>query len=201
MRKIGRSLHGIYSRNLKSVDKELIDKTVQLKRNQLENGLRSRDDYQFGLLVDDLIANAHDIDPEFSEPGGANDSRIPQMYNYLDRYRRIELGKRLYKAATDAQKSAAQIIVHIQKPIERAFIYVYTSIDRKARKEYLQALVAGAQIKYSIVKVTAVATEPVGTGGRSYDFYNTEEMIMAGGAEIPDEFMAGLPDMGDERLV
>jgi len=201
MKKIGNSLHGIYSRNLKSTKKEIIDRTVQLKKIQMEHGLRRREDYKFSLLIDDIIGCAHDIDTEFTESTRKNDSRIPQIYGNLDRYRRIELGKRLYTAAIAAQKSIVEIIVHIQKPIERVFVYVYTSIDRKARKKYLEALVAISQIKYSLVKVTAVATEPVGMGGRSYDFFSTDEMLVERNIDIPKDVLETLPDIGDQRLI
>ncbi len=201
LRKVGQSLSAIYHRHLSAKKEEIVDKTVRLVKDQTENGLRSNSDYKFSLLIDDMIARAHDIDPKFSEPGSGKDGKIPQIYGYLDRRRRIELGKKLYSAAVAARKSAAEIIVHYQRSIERVFIYVFSKVDREMRRGYLEALVAAAQIKYSVRKVIAVATEPVGMGGRSYDFYNTEDIITPSGTKLPDEGVPGLPELGDERLI
>ena len=67
--------------------------------------------------------------------------------------------------------------------------------NRKERKDLLKAISAAAQKKYSNEKVLAVATEPLGTGGRSYDFFYTDHYLFKKDVEIPKYVMDLLPDV------
>ncbi len=183
-------LHGLTAEKRK--------KTIETEVYKLKNRIKERHDYVFSTLIDDMIARAHDLDQEIYGKGGQNiklSHKIAETYGYLTRERRIEIGKRLYGAADKARKGFGKITVHVQKPIQQTFIYLFTPKNRKERKDLLKPISVAAQKKYSNEKVLAVATEPLGTGGRSYDFFYVDHNLLREGVEIPECVMDLLPDV------
>jgi len=198
MGQIGEMLPSLLGGSLAKVSEEVRQRTLRLKIEQFNSRIKDREDYRFSLLVDDIIARAHDIDPELVEDldyAKQLAHQIGQAYGFLDRQRRIAIGKRLLDAAVAAQAVAVRIIAHIQRPIGQVYLYVYTNADRKKRREYLNALSALAQAKYGYARVLAVATEPAGTGGRSYDLIFLTERELAEGIEVQEEIADQLPDV------
>jgi hypothetical protein len=196
MRKIAAALPTLMQENLSKLPQEVMERTLRIRRELLTAQVKIRKDYVFSLLVDDIIARAHDLDPNWVDDIDVA-KRIAhivgQTYGFLDRERRIAIGKRLLEAAISAQNVAAETIAHIQKPIGQIFLYLFTGMDRKARREYLYAISVAAQVKYKYSRVLAVATEPVGTGGRSYDFIHLGESQLKEGATLPREILERLP--------
>jgi len=173
-------------------------KTIETAVYKLKNRIKERSDYIFSFLIDDMIARAHDLDQEIYVKDEKNirfSHKIAEAYGYLTRERRIEIGKRLFRAADRARKGFGEIIAHVQKPIQQTYIYLFTMKNRKERKDLLKAISAAAQKKYSNEKVLAVATEPQGTGGRSYDFFYTDHYLFKKDVEILKYVMDLLPDV------
>jgi len=173
-------------------------KTIETVVYKLKNRIKERNDYGYSVLIDDMIARAHDIDQKVYGKTKENirfSHKIAEIYGYLTRERRIEIGKRLYRAADKAGKGFDEIIVHIQKPIQQTYIYLFTLENRKERKKLLKAFSAAAQKKYSNEKVLAVATEPLGTGGRSYDFFYIDYKLVKEDVVSPENIMDILPNV------
>jgi len=174
------------------------EKTIEIEVYKLKNRIKERSDYIYSVLIDDMIAKAHDLDQKIYGKDEKNirfSHKIAEAYGYLTRERRIEMGKRLLRAADKARKGFGEIRVHVQKPIKQTYIYFFTLQNRKKRKDLLKAISAAAQKKYSNEKVLAVATEPLGTGGRSYDFVYIDHYLLKEDVEIPEYVMDLLPDV------
>ena len=198
MRQIADLLPRLMESSLAQVSVEVRERTLRLIKGPFCSRMKDRADYKFSLLIDDIIARAHDIDPETVDDFNSAKHLshiLGQTYGYLDRERRIAIGKKMLDAAVDAQTHEPRIVAHIQRPIGQTYLYIYTKTDRKTRREYLHAMSALAQVKYGYQRVIAVATEPVGLGGRSYDFIFLEKKEIPEGTVIPDEVFNQLPDL------
>jgi len=172
--------------------------TIETAVYKLTNRIKERSDYIYSVLIDDMIARAHDLDQEIyvkDEKNIRSSHKIAEAYGYLTRERRIEIGKRLLRKADKARKGFGEIFVHVQKPIQQTYIYFFTLKNRKERKKLLKAFSAAAQKKYSNEKVLAVATEPFGTGGRSYDFFYIDHYLLTEDVEIPEYIIDFLPNV------
>ena len=197
MIRIGESLPKLLQRSLSSAAPDVRERTLRLQRQNLVTRIKDRTDYKFSVLVDDIIARANDVDPDLVEDlGKARDLAhvVGQTYGFLDRERRIAIGKWMLDAAVSARSQENRIIVHIRRPIGQIFIYLFTKADRKLRREYLYAISSVAQEKYKFNKVMAMATEPADTGGRSYDFVHLKERRFREGVDIPTDIIDQLPD-------
>lgn len=173
-------------------------KTIEIAVYKLKTRIKERSDYIYSVLIDDMIARAHEIDQKIYGKDKENirfSHKIAEAYGYLTRERRIEMGKRLYRAANEARKGLGKIVAHIQKPIRQTYLYLFTLENRKERRKLLKAISVAAQKKYTNEKVLAVATEPLGTGGRSYDFYYIDYYLLEDDVEIPEYVMNLLPDV------
>ncbi len=183
-------------RSIETFDKGYIKGFTWISR--LFNGDVNRDqNYQFGLLVDDIISNLQDLDPNFSGPmneASANSLRIAEQLGWLDRKRRIELGKLLNKFAIAASDGNYRILPYMRPTLGILFLFLFSKERRKKRRELLEIFVSVAQIKYKVKRVIGIATEPVGNG-RSYDLILAEEMILKPDVIIPSELLAELPNL------
>ncbi len=196
MRQIADLLPRLMESSLAQVPEEVRERTLRLHKEHFYSRMKDRADYKFSLLIDDIIARAHDVDPETVDDFDSAKHLshvLGQTYGYLDRERRIAIGKKLLDAAVAARTLEPRTVTHIQRPIGQTYLYVYTKADRKTRREYLHAMSALAQVKYGYPRVIAVATESVGLGGRSYDFIYLNERELPEGTVIPDEVKNQLP--------
>jgi len=198
MGRIAEMLPILLGPSLARVPDDVRERTLRVRREHLLSPIKEREDYKFGLLVDDIVAHAHDVDPNLVkdlESAKRLAHQVGEIYGYLDRERRISIGKKLLEAAIAARSVEARVVAHIQRSIRQVFLYLFTRADRKGRRDYLHAISAMAQLKYGSDKVVSVATEPVGTGGRSYDFICLSEKELPEGTVFPADVSSQLPDL------
>jgi hypothetical protein len=154
--------------------------------------LLSSPDWRYGLAIDDMIARAHDVDPDlpWNSPDQLGSLRISEFLGWLTRRRRIALGKKIISQCEDAGKdSEDRWFTHFQKSRGTVAVYVATTMNRPHRVKLLQILGTYAQWKYRANQAFGVATEPIGAG-RSYDFMLTQ-------GSIPPEIIENLRSMDD----
>ena len=173
------------------------ENTIKIFSEKLKGEITSDSDFKYSLLVDDIISRAHDID--ISVFGDSEDvkicaHKIATCLGYLTRERRVVIGKKILEFADKARDGSIQKFVHLQKPIKQIYIYIFTSMNRKVRGQYFEALCAAAQVKYGYNKVLGIITEPIGSG-RSYDFVFLEERRFPPSVQVPDEILKQLPDL------
>ncbi|MHB0897237.1 MAG: hypothetical protein ACYC1A_06785 [Spirochaetales bacterium] len=184
----------------KNISQEKSQKTIDIIKSSLTGDILSRSDFQYGLLVDDMIARAHDLDECYKNIEDKNKAlKIAECLGCLTRDRRIAIGKKLYEKAIQAKETGLEIFVHLQRPIRQLYIYIYTNKDRASRKELGEMLTSIAQYKYDNINVITIITEPIGLG-RSYDYILTEERLYKEGIIIPEEILKILPELNGELI-
>jgi len=152
---------------------ELLDKAVEMFGEKASGRLQLDKDWKYGLLIDDLIAHAHDLDPNLAWNENTTHEaglRVASFLGWLTRDRRIKLGKLAFKHAELARDGKVYHFHHHHPSRGTCFVYVASPVSRADRVKYLQFLVNYAQMVYGCKKSLGVATEPTGGGGRSYDF-------------------------------
>lgn len=170
-------------------------KSLQGYRRMLSGSILESADLKYGVLIDDMIAHCHDVDPAFSVRRDSLETlRISQCLGYLTRERRILMGKHMLDRALSARDNGPRLFVHFQRAVGQLYLFLYTGMERKERQQLLYVLARAATRKYPCSKVLAVATEPIGSG-RSYDFCVIEETENSKENLIPAEFMALLPEL------
>lgn len=201
MIKISEVLPNILEKKFGEITDENKEKSIKLSKEMYIKSFKDRDDYRFSILIDDVISHIHDADPRYTMNSATDRLSIATKYGFIDRKRRIALGKILYQAALESSKNSDKIITHIQKPIKQVYIYIFTKLDREKRRELLISVSAAAQKKYSYTKIISLATEPYGYGGRSYDIFDTEELLFDNYEDVTDELLSLLPEDLDKQLV
>ncbi len=202
MRELAELLPELMKESFRGTSPEVQLRTLRLRKEHLVARIKDREDYKFSILIDDIIARAHDVDPAWVDDLSAGKQLahdVGQAYGFLDRERRIEIGKRLIEAAISAKSGGSRTVVHIQRHIGQVYLYFFSGADRKLRRDDMYMMSAVAQEKYGYKNVLAVSTEPVATGGRSYDFINLKEKQFKTQAEIPREIIEQLPDVSTMR--
>jgi hypothetical protein len=127
-------------------------------------------DWQYSLLIDDLIAHAHDFDPNLSwNDNTTHESglRVSTFLGWLTRDRRIKLGKLAYEHVYLARDGKAYNFHHFHPSAKASFVFLASSANRAERVAYLRFLVSYAMFKDGSKESLGVATEATG-GGRSY---------------------------------
>jgi len=203
MRKLAELVPKILEPYLHKIDPVRKVAAIEQRRSRLTMRVKERQDYIFSTVFYDMIAHAHDVDPAIFGTGPEaklQAHRIAEVLGYVARERRIEIGKRLLAAAEESFNGIIRIITHVQKPISQTYIYIFTSTNRKRRQSFLASLTAAAQKKYGYRKVFGMATEPVGTGGRSYDFVLLDTEVLPKGTEVPKDVLEQLPEVTDRLL-
>jgi hypothetical protein len=155
------------------------------------------DDYQYSLLVDNIISHVHDLDPEYSGPlseSSLNSLKIGEQLGWLDRKRRIELGKLLFRFADASRDGNTRFLPYLRPKLGVLFLFMYTAEERIARQEHLFAYIGLAQVKYGVTRVLGIATEPIGNG-RSYDMCWVEEQLLKPEATVPGDVLDALPKL------
>lgn len=154
-------------------------------------------DYRYSLLVDDIISNSSNLDLEYSGPMSEsllNPLRIAEQLGWLDRKRRIELGKQLYQFAAAARDGNTRFLAYMRPTMAVLFLFMYTVEERKARQEQLYAFIRLAQVKYGVTRVLGIATEPIGSR-RSYDLIWVEELLVKPETIFSNEIFGALPEL------
>lgn len=183
--------------SLRKLELSKQENTIKIYSKKLKGEIISNSDFKYSLLVDDIISRAHDID--ISVFGDSEDvkklaHKIATCLGYLTRERRIRIGKKILEFAEKAKDGRIHKFVHLQKPIKQIYIYIFTTMNREERGQYLETLCTAAQVKYGYNKVLGIITEPIGSG-RSYDFVFLEERRFPPSVQVPDEILEQLPDL------
>ncbi len=148
----------------------------QTWRDRPEIFFGTRPDHKYGLVVDNMIAGASDLDPDYSALNTPSD--YLGVIEFLDRIAllpRIEFGKGVLKKCREAGDSG-ELTRMISVLPQGVIVFVADPAERSSRSRYLQSLTAARHSQ--IVEATGItdlttlgiATEPIPTPGRSHDF-------------------------------
>lgn len=150
----------------------VITSTCNSFKRLLKGELKNSSNWRYGLLVDDIIAHAHDTDPSLAwhNPDTARQTsiEIATYLGYLTRERRIALGQRMFECVTEARDGDNHHFCHYKPSLKQVFVFLATSKSREERVKFLRHLLNVAQVKFNANRGVGVATEPAGES-RSYD--------------------------------
>jgi len=151
---------------------EIQNLTCEAFKRNLSGELANSDNRNYGLLVDDIIAHAHDVDISlpYHNPSTAKQTslEIATYLGFLTRERRISLGKRMFNCVTGATDGKDHYFCHCQPSLKQVFVFLATSKSRVDRTTFLSYLLNVAQFQFNANRGIGIATEPPGEG-RSYD--------------------------------
>ncbi len=177
--RIYKHVPSIYSFRMKPITDEVLVRSVEAFRQTASGELVVSADWKYGMAIDDMIARAHDVDPDLPwNHGPASASAdIARYLGWLNRARRIKLGKRVVNMCVHSQQTRQpEYFSHFQRARGTASVFLASSLSRKERVKLLEYLVTYAHFKYGAVKSFGVATD-AGTTGRSYDFMITKKQL------------------------
>jgi hypothetical protein len=165
-------VESVLRKGMKPTTEEILQKSVAAQKATITGEVLASPDWRYSLAIDDMIARAHDVDPNL--PYNSTDTRrvslaVAAFLSGLTRGRRIKLGKRLIEACDRARDGRDEYFHHVQPSRGTAWVCLVTSKSRAERVEFVMFLAAYAQMKYGVRQCLGVATEPIG-GGRSHDF-------------------------------
>ena len=173
LRLMSNNFRTVWTQHLPNGQPELLDRAAQMFEQKSLGKLQLDKDWEYGLLIDDLIARVHDFDPSLSWNKKTTHEaglRLASFLGWFTRDRRIKLGKLAYEHAELARDGKAYHFHHFHPSRGTCFVYLASSASRADRVKYLQLLVSYAQLLYNCQESLGVATEAIGGGGRSYDF-------------------------------
>jgi hypothetical protein len=152
---------------------DILNKTALLMEQTATGELLISPDWRYGLAIDDMIARAHDQDPELEwnkqGRGPKAGLEVAKYFGWLSRHKRIRLGKRIIAECTEAKDSELHYFRHTQPSRGTCCVYLVTSQTRPERIRTLRNLIGHTYTSPGIKQCIGVATEPIGEG-RSYDF-------------------------------
>ena len=103
---------------------ETLDKTVRSMEQTARGERLESPDWRYGLVVDDMIARAHDRDPEleWNKQGRGPEAslEVARYFGWLTRDRRIRLGKRIIAGQGRAPRVAGLAIRARRRRHDRA---------------------------------------------------------------------------------
>jgi hypothetical protein len=103
---------------------ELLEKALLMFEWKATGKLALDKDWQYSLLIDDLIAHAHDFDPDLSwNENTTHESglRVSTFLGWLTRDRRIKLGKLAYEHVELARDGKAYNFHHCPSECKNIF--------------------------------------------------------------------------------
>ena len=167
-------VEGVLRAHTSPTSEETLQKTVRAIEEAARGKLLESPEWRYGLVIDDMIAQVHDVDPAlpWNKGDGHSSMEVARFLGWLTRGRRIRLGKRIIAACEAARGGKPDWFPHVQPSRGTACVYLVTPQSRPQRVETLRFLVAYAHMKYCVRQCLGVATEPIGNG-RSYDFLVT----------------------------
>jgi hypothetical protein len=162
-----------FENHLPGTSSEMLEKMANSFAEAATGKLMESSEWKYGLCIDDMIARVHDIDPGLAwnknKAGNQGSMEIARFLGWLNRDRRIRLGKRIMDACEAAKDGKVHYFPHVQPSRGTACVYFVSSLGRSERVEALQFFVDYARMRYGVKQCLGIATEPIGTG-RSYDF-------------------------------
>jgi hypothetical protein len=180
----------IYAHRMQPVTDEILARTVEVFRKTATGDLLASPEWKYGLAVDDMIARAHDLDPNLPWNDGPVSvaADIARFLGWLTRDRRIKLGKRILDMCVRGAKDGqVHQFSHFQRSRGTASVYLVSGLSREERVKYLEFLVTYAHFKYGVAQSFGVATD-AGVSGRSYDFMLTRKQLTPEAIEILKTF-------------
>jgi hypothetical protein len=187
----------IYKVRMQPITSEVLARTAEAFRQKASGELVRSAEWRYGLVVDDMIARAHDVDPGFPWNKGpaATAADVARFLGWLTRDRRIKLGKRVLNACLRSEATGEpEYFTHFQESRGTVSVYLVSGEARKERLDRLQFLVTYAHFKYQAKRAFGVATD-AGVSGRSYDFILTRKPLQPENIEylktLPDPFTDG----------
>src|SRR5208283_1314591 len=129
---------------------EVLERSVRHFRLTAAGGLRESEDWRYGLAIDDIIAHVHDRDPSLLWNSRQEDAeaKISAPLAWLNRARRIALGKQLLKKCEEARDGDRHYFAHYQRARSIAIVFLATGEPRESRVDHLRFLVDAAQVEY-----------------------------------------------------
>jgi hypothetical protein len=184
----------IYKVRMRPISSEVLARTVEAFRQKASGELVRSEEWRHGLAVDDMIARAHDVDPNLPWNTGpaSTAADVARFLGWLSRDRRIKLGQRVLNACIKSEATGeTKYFTHFQKSRGTAAVYLISGAARKDRLSHLEFLVTYAHFKYEVKQAFGVATD-AGVSGRSYDFIITRKQLQPENIEylktLPDPF-------------
>jgi hypothetical protein len=180
----------VYAYRMQPINQTILDKTVESSRRTATGELRASPEWRYGLAIDDMIARAHDLDPDLPWNNGPVSvaADVARFLGWLNRDRRIKLGKRVLDMCVEGAKDgAAHFFPHFQKSRGTASVYLVSSMSRHERVKYLEFLVTYAHFKYGVRQSFGVATD-AGVSGRAYDFMLSRKQLSPEAIELLKTF-------------
>jgi len=155
---------------------EVMRETVRSFEDVATGKLLESQDWKYGLAIDNMIAHAHDVDPElpWNTANRLASLDVARFLGWLTRNRRIKLGKRLIAKCEAAKDGKPHYFTHRQPSRGTVCVFLATSESRADRVKHLDFLVSYAHMKYGARQCLGVTTEPLGNG-RSFDFVITRK--------------------------
>jgi hypothetical protein len=107
---------------------ETLQKTVQAFEKVAAGKLLESPEWRYGLVIDDMIARVHDVDPglPWNKGDGGGSTRVAEFLGWLTRERKIKLGKRIIAACEAARNGQVHYFPHVQKSRGTACVYLVT---------------------------------------------------------------------------
>lgn len=160
-----------------STPQDILEKSSASFRRKAMGELLQSPDWRYSLAIDDMIAHSHDLDPNlpWNQAKKQSSGQVATFLGWLSRDRRIKLGKRIVAACEAAQDGNNHYFHHYKPSLGKVIVFLATSVDRAERVQQIRFLLEVAQVKCSAPIGLGVATEPIGQGGRSYDFVIAKE--------------------------
>ena len=184
--KMYKHVPSIYRHRMHPITDEVLVRSVEAFRETASGQLLVSPDWKFGMAIDDMIARAHDVDPDLAwNQGQASASaEIARYLGWFNRVRRIKLGKRIVNMCVHSEQTGEpEYFTHFQKARGTASVFFVSNLSREERVNRLQRLVTYAHFKYGVTLSFGVATD-AGTTGRSYDFILTKKQLSKEQIEI-----------------
>lgn len=169
----------VYAHRMQPINETTLEKTVESFRRTATGELRASPEWRYGLAIDDMIARAHDLDPNIPWNDGPASlaADVARFLGWLNRDRRIRLGTRILDMCVEGAKDGkTHFFPHFQKSRGTVSVYLVSSMSREERVKYLEFMVTYAHFKYGVRQSFGVATD-AGVSGRAYDFMLTRKQL------------------------
>ena len=140
----------VYAYRMQPINQAILDKTVESFRRTATGELRASPEWRYGLAIDDMIARAHDLDPNLPWNDGPVSvaADVARFLGWLNRGRRIRLGRRVLNMCVEGAKDGgAHFFPHFQKSRGTVSVYLVSSMSREERVKYLEFLVTYAHFQ------------------------------------------------------
>jgi len=169
----------VFEEHTRPTTDEMLDRAVDAFKWRASGAQSASTEWRFSLAIDDMIARAHDQDPDlpWNNRGNVTSLEVARYLGWLTRDRRIRLGKRIIGMCDSvAKEGKPSYFSHFQKSRGTVGVYLISALSRPERVDYMRFLVAYARYKYGAQQCFGVATEPLGAS-RSYDFMLTKQRL------------------------